>query len=109
MIPLKLFLTYDPAQIGFYYQRGPSDHKKYYYVIQLHGLIYAGESTKITKILYEKHSDYLSPKLIKPEQIQKLIDMLLERIHSQLIEYEEEAELSSKLKDGAMLPEGPGK
>ena len=95
MVPLKLSLTYDPPQIGLFYKRAPSETKKHVYIIQLHGLIFLGDSAKITEILFEQHSDYLSPNVINPHQVQKFVDKLLAFLKSQLLEYEEEEEMSS--------------
>ena len=72
MVPLKLSLTYDPPQIGLLYKRHPNETKKQIYIIQLHGLIFLGDPEKITQILYEKHSDYLSPKLVNPAQVDNM-------------------------------------
>lgn len=69
MKPLKISLTYDPPQIGLLYQRHPNDKKKQVYVIQLHGLIFLGDSEKITEILFQKHSDYLNETIVSPMQV----------------------------------------
>ena len=92
MVPLKLSLTFDPPQIGLFYQRHPQETKKHVYIIQLHGLIFLGDSAKITMILFEQHSDYLSPDIINPHQVQKFVEKLLSYLKSQLLEYEAEEE-----------------
>ena len=69
MVPLKLCLTYDPPQIGLVYRRSPKEQKKHIYVIQLNSLIFLGQPEKITQLLYEKHSGYLNPDKINPEQV----------------------------------------
>ena len=69
MIPLKLCLTYDPPQIGLVYKKSKNDPKKHIYVIQLNSLIFLGQPERITQLLYEKHSDYLVPEKINPEQV----------------------------------------
>jgi hypothetical protein len=97
MVPLKLSLTYDPPQIGLFYRRHESDDKKQVYIIQLHGLIYLGDSRKITNILFEQHSDYLSPSIISKQQVQRFVDKLLNYLKSQLLEYEEEQEVSARV------------
>ena len=71
MIPLRLCLTYDPPQIGVVYKKSKTDTKKQIYIIQLNSLIFIGEPDKITQMLYEKHAAYLSPKKIKPEQVEE--------------------------------------
>ena len=90
MIPIKLSITYDPPQIGLFYMRHPDDHKKHIYIIQLHGLIFLGDTQKITQILFDQHSQYLSPKLIRVDQVEGLVDKLLHFLKTQLVEYEEE-------------------
>ena len=99
MVPLKLSITFDPPQIGVFYKRSPSDNKKQVYIIQLHGLIFVGDSKKITKVLFQQHSQYLSPHLIKVQQVERLVDKLLEYLKSQLVEYEEEQMLQSHEED----------
>ena len=95
MVPLKLSITFDPPQIGLFYKRSPNDSKKQVYIIQLHGLIFMGDSKKITQVLFQQHSQYLSPHLINVQQVERLVDRLLEYLKSQLIEYEEEQMLHS--------------
>jgi hypothetical protein len=60
MVPLKLTLSFEPPQIGILHLRHPDDKKKQLYMIQLNGLVFLEDAEKITKILYEKHSDFLS-------------------------------------------------
>ena len=110
MVPLKLSLTYDPPQIGLFYKRAPNETKKHVYIIQLHGLIFLGDSEKITEILFEQHSDYLSPNVISPRQVQKFVEKLLSFLKSQLLEYEEEEEMSSKVAgDPEVEPDQPAR
>ena len=97
MVPLKLSLTFDPPQIGLFYKRHPQQDKKHIYIIQLHGLIFLGDAEKITNILFEQHSDYLSPSIVSYVQVQKFVEKLLTYLRSQLLEYEEEEEMSAKL------------
>ena len=69
MEALKLCLTYDPPQIGIVYKKTPRDKKKHIYVIQLNSLIFLGQPEKITQLLYEQHSAYLTPEKVNPEQV----------------------------------------
>ena len=97
MVPLKLTLNFDPPQIGLFYKRSVNEAKKHVYIIQLHGLIFLGDSAKITEILFEQHSDYLSPNIVSPVQVQKFVEKLLAFLKSQLLEYEEEEAISGHL------------
>ncbi len=69
MVPLKLCVTYDPPQIGLVYKQSSKDHKKQVYVIQLNSLIFLGHPERITQMLYERHSGYLTPEKVNPEQV----------------------------------------
>ena len=93
MKALKLSLTYDPPQIGLLYKRHPNEKKKQVYVIQLHGLIFLGDSEKITEILFHKHSEYLNPKVVNPTQVKRFVDKLLEYLQKQLADYEKQEQM----------------
>ena len=90
MVPLKLIIKYEPSEIGLIYKRAPTDKETMIYTIRLEGLIFLGDSQKITEKLYKAHSDYLHESKIKPAQIEKLIDKLLDYLKEQLEEYERE-------------------
>lgn len=88
MEPLKLSLIFEPPQIGIYYKRHPSDKKKQVYLIQLHGLIFLGDADKITELLFEKHSDYLHPDVVNPNQVRRFVQKLLDYLQNQIQNYE---------------------
>ena len=90
MVPLKFSITFEPPQIALFYKRHPNDRKKQLFVIQLNGLIFLGDPEKITAILFEKHSDYLSPDIVSFNQVRGLVMKLLEYLQDQLAAYEEE-------------------
>ncbi len=97
MEPLKLSLTYDPPQIALLYRRAPNDSSRHLYVIQLHGLIFLGDSVKITQTLFDQHSEYLSPDVVRPEQVQRFVEKLLDYLRTQLQAYEEEEAVSERV------------
>ena len=90
MVPQKLSITFEPPQIGLLYKKSPEEQKKQLFVIQLNGLIFLGDPDKITRILFKKHSDYLSPNIVSFNQVRNQVIKLLEYLQSQLIAYEEE-------------------
>jgi hypothetical protein len=100
MEALKLSLTYDPPQIGLLYKRHPNEKKKHVYVIQLHGLIFLGNSEKITEILFQKHSDYLNESVVKRSQVMKFVDKLLDFLQKQLADYEKEEQMMMEYENG---------
>ena len=67
--PLQLCIKVDPPQIGIVYKQHKNDKKKRIYLIQLNSLIFLGQPERITQLLYEKHSDYLDPDKVNPEQV----------------------------------------
>ena len=78
MVPLKVTLSFEPPQIGILYNRHPKDSKKQLYIIHLNEVVFMGDSAKITKILYQNHEEYLSSDKVKPAQVQRLVEKLLE-------------------------------
>ena len=90
-------LTYDPPQIALFYKRHANDNKKQLYIVQLNKLIFLGDPEQITEILFEQHSEYLSPNIISKNQVQRFVEMLLEFLQTQLREYEEQEEVEKSL------------
>ena len=92
MIPLKWSITFEPPQLALLYQKSKEEPKKQLFVIQLNGLIFLGDPDKITRILFKKHSDYISLNKVSYNQVRGLIVKLLEYMQDRLMEYEEDEE-----------------
>ena len=92
MIPLKWSITFEPPQLALLYQKSKEEPKKQLFVIQLNGLVFLGDPDKITRILFKKHSDYLSLNKVSYNQVRNLIVKLLEYMQDRLMEYEEDEE-----------------
>lgn len=118
MEPLKFSLTFEPPQIGLLYKRHPNDKKKQLFVIQQNGLIFQGDPDKITAILFQKHSDYLSPHIVSFEQVlpifinnktiqvKRLVCKLLEYLQEQQAIYEEEEQEQMRYNEGGVYEDG---
>ena len=92
MVPLKWSITFEPPQLALLYKKSEKEQKKQLFVIQLNGLIFLGDPDKITRILFKKHSDYLSLDKVSYNQVRSLIVKLLEYMQDRLMEYEDDEE-----------------
>ena len=88
MIPLKWSMTFDPPQLALMYLKNKNQKKKQLFMIQLNGLIWLGDPDKITKILFTRHSQYLSIENVSFKQVRKLVLKILEHYNANKKDFE---------------------
>merc|ERR1712226_508012 len=88
MVPLKWSMTFDPPQIALLYLKHIKDKKKQLFMIQLNGLIWLGDADKITRILFIRHSQYLSIEKISFKQVRKLVLKILDHYNKNKQDFE---------------------
>ncbi|KAM3133066.1 hypothetical protein pb186bvf_014783 [Paramecium bursaria] len=75
--PLGFVIKFDPPIIGLVYhpiERNKVNKKKRkVYTIHLNNLIFLVEPEDIVEQLFQEHTDFLDPNIIKPEQVFKLV------------------------------------